>query len=48
MAEALIVKIKKSYLELFSINQPGKIILSNVVIGVQSLLALGIIIYHII
>ncbi len=48
MAEALILKIRKSYLDLFSINQPLENIISNVVIGVQCILALGVILYHII
>lgn len=48
MAEAIILKIRKSYFDLFSVKQPTEIIISNVVIGVQCILALGVILYHII
>ncbi len=48
MAEAFILKIRKSYPELFSVNQPIEVVISNVVIGVQCILAMGIILSHII
>lgn len=48
MAEAFIFKVKKSYQDLFSIDQPLENIISNVVIGLQCIIASGIILYHII
>ena len=48
MAELIKLKIMKSYRDLFSMKHSAEIIISNVVIAVQCIVALGVILSHII